>query len=156
MEIKKLNREIIKERFDIEFVDDNYRLAFMATMKRVYDVNSIAYDLGLEEILVNWDDFVTNLKNGYKMSFSEFDYDLDSCREPIEQLTSSKELNKFEEQAKLNSIVDNIDDRFKRLTIEIDFPNKEFWWARRMLLKASSEYFDTSGIDLTPYNIVRT
>jgi hypothetical protein len=155
MEIRKLNREIIKERFDIEFFDDNYRRSFMAIMKKVYDVNSVAYDLGLEEILVNWDDFVNNLKNGYQMSVYEFDCDLDSYREPIEQLTSSKELSKFEEQTKLNSIVDNIDNRFKTLTFEVDLPNKEFWWERRILLKASNEYFDTLRIDLTQYNIVR-
>jgi hypothetical protein len=49
MEIKKLNSDIIKERFGIEFSDDNYRLAFMTTMKRVYGEKSVASNLVLEE-----------------------------------------------------------------------------------------------------------
>src|SRR5262245_54078630 len=128
----------------------------MAIMKRGYGEKSVASNLVLDVILVEWDDFVTDLEYGYEMSVYEFDNDMDSYRGPIEHLTSDKKLNEFEEHKKLNSIVDNIDKRFKQLTTEVDLPNRKFWWTRRILLKADNEYFDTLGIDLTPYKIVRT
>jgi hypothetical protein len=156
MEIKKLNRDIIKERFNIEFTDDSYRLVFMTTMKRVYGDNSVAASLILEEVLVEWDNFVTDLSDGYEMSVYEFDSHLDSYRGPIEHLISSKELKTFKEHEKLNTIVHIIDDKFKQLTIEAHLPNRNTWWRRRILLKADNEYFDSLGIDLTPYKIVRT
>jgi len=97
MEIKKLNRDIIKERFNIEFTDDGYRLAFMTTMKRVYGDDSVAASLVLEEVLVKWDNFVTNLRDGYQMSVYELDNDMDSYLGSIEHMISSKELKTFQE-----------------------------------------------------------
>jgi hypothetical protein len=156
MEIKKLNREEIRERFDIEFNDDNYRVAFMKIMKNVYGENSVAADIILEELLVEWDNFVNDLRDGYFMSVYEFDNDMDSYRGPIEHLLSNRDLETFEEHKKLKSIVDKIDDKFKRLTIEVSSLSKrDKWWSRRILLKADNEYFDTLDFDLTPYKIVR-
>jgi hypothetical protein len=45
MEIKKLNKDEIKEQFDIEFNDDNYRLSFIKVMRNVYAKNSVAADI---------------------------------------------------------------------------------------------------------------
>jgi hypothetical protein len=157
MEIKKLNRDEIKERFDIEFNDDNYRLAFMKVIKTVYGANSVAADIILEELLVDWDNFVNELKDGYDMSVYEFDNDMDSYRGPIEHLISSGDLEQFKEHKKLKLVVDIIDEKFKGLTIEVnDLSNRDKWWSRRILLKADDEYFDTLDFDLTPYKIVRT
>ncbi len=157
MEIKKLNRDEIKERFDIEFNDDTYRLAFRKVMKTIYGDNSVAADLILEELLVKWDNFVNDLKEGYDMSVYEFDNDMDSHRGPIEYLISSRDLENFKEHKGLKLIVDKIDEKFKELTIEVnDLSNRDRWWSRRILLKADDEYFDTLDFDLTPYNIVRT
>jgi len=157
MEIKKLNRDEIKERFDIEFNDDNYRLAFMKVMKTVYGDNSVAADIILEELLVDWDNFVNDLKDGYDMSVYEFDNDMDSYRGPIEHLISSGDLEQFRDHKGLRLIVDMIDEKFKGLTIEVnDLSNRDKWWSRRILLKADDEYFDTLNFDLTPYKIIRT
>jgi hypothetical protein len=157
MEIKKLNRDEIKERFDTEFNDDNYRVEFRKVMKNVYGDNSVAADIILEELLVEWDNFVYDLKDGYDMSVYEFDNDMDSYRGPIEHLFSNKDLETFEEHRKLKLIVDKIDDKFKGLTIEVnDLSSRDTWWSRRILLKAGDEYFDTLDFDLTPYKIVRT
>jgi hypothetical protein len=157
MELKKLNRDILKERFDIEFSDDNYRVAFMTILKNVYGKTSLAANVVLEELLVEWDNFVSDLMEGYDMSVYEFDNDLDSFRGPIKHILSNSELKEFEEHKKLNSIVDLIDTKFRQLTLEVpDLPNRNTWWKRRILLKAGDEYFDTLGIDLTPYKIVRT
>ena len=157
MEIKKLNRDELKDRFDIEFNDDSYRLAFKAIIRKAYGENSVAADMVLEEFLIEWDDFVNDLKNGYDMSVYEFDNDMDSYRGPIEHLVSNGDLEKFEEHRNLKLIVDKIDDKFKGLTIEVDdLTNRDTWWSRRILLSATDEYFDTLGFDLTPYKIVRT
>lgn len=157
MEVKKLYRDTLKERFNVEFTDDQYRLAFMKILKKVYGEKSVAANMILEELLIEWDDVVTDFGVGYGMSVYEFDDYLDSHRRPIDHLSSNNDLERYEEHRKLKSIVDVIDDRFKAVTVEVkDFANRDTWWKRRILLKAGSEYFDTLGIDLTLYNIVRT
>ena len=157
LEVKKLCRDILKERFAVEFADDNYRLAFMAMMKKVNAGEAGVSEMIVEELLVAWDDFVTDLNNGYEMSLYEFQYDLDSLRGPIDLLYSNVELDEIEEHKKLKSVIKIIDDKFKQLTVEIiDLPNRNAWWEWRILLKANSDYFDSLGIDLTRYKIIRT
>jgi hypothetical protein len=148
MKVTKRKSEILKERFGIEFQDDDYRICFKQIMSKSYGNNSIGANMILEEILVEWNDFVSGLQNGYDLSSYEFDNDLDNVREPLDLILNNQELMKFKEHEKTQSIISQIDNKFRKLSFEYsNFPNRNKWWERRILLKASNEYYETLNMD---------
>ncbi|MEQ8473623.1 MAG: hypothetical protein RIC35_20665 [Marinoscillum sp.] len=157
MQIRKPFSEHLKERFDFEITDDNYRLAFKSEVEKNFDPNQFGHDMILEELIIGWDDFVADLELGYDMSSYEFDNDMDIWRKPVDLLSNSELLNEFPEHRTTLNIINQIDNRFRRITQEHEkLANLEPWWKKRFLTKASSEYFDTVAVDVTNIQIERT
>ncbi len=157
MQIRKPNSEHLKERFGFKITDGNYRIAFKSVVQKNFDPHQVGHDMTLEELIIGWDDFVTDLEQGYDMTSYEFDNDMEICRKPVDLLVNSELLSEFPEHQTALSIINHIDDRFRALSQEHEKLAKfEPWWKKRFLTKASSEYFDTVAVDLTNIPIERT
>jgi hypothetical protein len=154
MQVRKPFSEKLKERFDYQINDDQYRLAFKSEMEKNFDPNMVGHDLILEELIIGWDDFVIELEEGYDMTSYEFDNDMDIWREPVDLLVNSELLRQFPEHQTTIRIINEIDNRFRAISQEHEKLDKlEPWWRKRFLLRASSEYFDTVAVDLKDIEI---
>ena len=157
MQIRKPFSDHLKERFDFEITDDNYRLAFKSGVEKNFDPNQVGHDTIMEELFIGWDDFVADLEQGYDMTSYEFDIDMDIWREPVELLINSEPLAKFPEHQTTLNIINQIDIRFRAISQEHEkLKNFEPWWRKRFLIKASSEYFDTVSLDVSDISVERT
>lgn len=134
----------MKERYDFEITDDQYRLAFKSILESKFSADSRYLSLIVEEIIIIWDDFVTELEEGYSMSAYEFYNDLDIIRKPVDLLMNSDLLNNYPEHQFTLKIIYLIDDRYRAISREyLAYSDSEPWWRRRILINASSDYFDS-------------
>lgn len=132
MQIRKPFSDHLKERFDFEITDDNYRLAFKSEVETNLAPNQVGYDMILEELIIGWDDFVAELEIGYDMTSYEFDNDMDIWRKPVDLLVSSELLTEFPEHHTTLNIINRIDNRFRAISQEHEkLANFEPWWRKR-------------------------
>ncbi|MEQ9303773.1 MAG: hypothetical protein RJQ14_07645, partial [Marinoscillum sp.] len=138
MQIRKPFSEHLKERFDFEITDYNYRLTFKSEVEKKFTPNQVGHGMILEELIIGWDDFVADLEQGYDMSSYEFDNDMSIWRKPVDLLVNSKVLVEFSEHQTTLNIITEIDTRFKAISQEHENLAKfEPWLKKRFLTKAS-------------------
>jgi hypothetical protein len=80
------------------------------------------------------------------MSSYEFDNDIDSYRGLLEYLEINSSLIGFTDHKILSSIIKTIDQKYQKITqVHPRFTSVTPWWKKRILTRASSEYFETLG-----------
>jgi len=147
--------EKLAERFNIRISENAYQEKLTQLLTEKYGEGSLASSLSIEELLVDWDDFVMELcETSYDMSFSDFSQDLVGLRGIIQLVEEKLELKEFKDHPNIIEVLTKIDTKFA----SISFPNPNFenaqpWWLHRILKKASYLYFTSIGIDLKGYDI---
>ncbi len=84
-----------------------------------------------EGLINNWKILIDIFYNGYDFSTSELMNDLGD-REMIEEVLSNKELSTFPDHQKFIAEINELDELFKKITIEDPDPTSEFWFQNRI------------------------
>ena len=155
MYIRKTFASKLKERYQFEIFEDGYRISCKETMIEFYGLGSIGAGEILEELIIQYDDFVIELcEIGYIMSSYEFDNDIDSFRGAIDVIINAPKLELHSEHKRAKEIIEFIDNKFINITTEHhELAKRTNWYSRRILLMASEEYYETTGLDFKGYNI---
>jgi hypothetical protein len=147
MKLSPLKSEILKARFEASFSDEEYRKEFMQLIQRQESGLTSNGALMPEEVILEWDDFITKLEEGYHDCPPAYDNDRDLARSWIDILYPSAELAKFSDHQSFKKIIDKIDEKFLGLTQEVPhLPTDWHWTNRRALKRAGRAYADFINI----------
>ncbi|MFC6997835.1 hypothetical protein [Rufibacter roseus] len=147
MKLAPLKSEILRARFDTSFTDEEYRKRFGLVIQQQDSRLKSSGASMPEDVILEWDDFVKELEDGYHDCPPEYDNDLDLARSWIDVLYSSAELANFNEHQSFKRIIDRIDEKFLELTQEMPhIPSDWHWTHRRALKRAGREYADFINI----------
>lgn len=102
-----------------------------------------------------WSDFIAGCIEGYSYSLFDFDHDI-WFRGQIAAIMDSPDLQEFSEIQIFKSRIDELDNKFKSITI--DRPNRKhkasLWWENKLLKYAAPEYvkdvFTVYGLEIDP------
>ena len=91
------------------------------------------------DILIDWDEFVTSCEEGYLHDKWTYDNDL-YCRNVI-QIIIDLQLADFDEYQKFIGEAHRIDERFKKILLTDQFRlDQDFWWEKGILQYAYEQY----------------
>jgi hypothetical protein len=118
MQVRKPFIEIFNERHGFT-ISDEYRAMFKSLMSATYGNNSVGSTQIFEELIIEWENFVNELKeDGYDLCKQEFENDLDTVQSSIIVLQSSKCV--LEDHSKVLDILKIIDLKFEKIELTWD------------------------------------
>jgi hypothetical protein len=109
--------------------------------KEVLEKNNLDPSLGHNYFIRCWGEFISDCKDCYQFSFSEFDYDI-LIRNDVESLLQSKELEEVEEFNFFKESILKLDEQFKELLHPVyEFSiETQYWWQKKVLKYAGRKY----------------
>lgn len=115
-----------------------YIKAFQTLSKKALKGKTAVHPFGA---LDGWKELIEEIEDGYSWVAPELHNDLDNSRTYIQELIESKELIQFPEHNHFIRLINELDDKFRELSIENPkWHSIGYWWHQRLLKKGTIEY----------------